>query len=144
MAPMALVHALLDREHTLSVATVDEHGFAWACNLYFARLPPPGLSLVVLTDPDSAHARHWEHCARVGLTVFAHPDTPRSVVSGVQMRGVVTGGDPVAAERFLARFPGSEEVASRQRFYRIKVGWIRLLDRSSGTLVEIDPASPEA
>lgn len=60
------------------------------------------------------------------------------------MRGVVDGGDQVAAERFLARFPGSEEAASRQRFYRIQVGWIRLLDRSSGTLVEIDPASPEA
>lgn len=144
MAPLALVHALLDREHTLSVATVDEHGAAWACNLYFARLPPPGLSLVVLTDPRSAHARHWTDGAAVALTVFAHPDTPRSAVSGVQMRGVVTGGDPVAAERFLARFPGSEEVASRQRFYRIKVGWIRLLDRSSGTLVGIDPASPEA
>lgn len=123
--------ALLDREHTAGIATVATDGSPWACNLRYAVLAGPGLRLALLTDPSSAHVQHWTANPAVAIAVYAHPDTPLSVVRGLQMRGrawLGEGGE--GADAFQERFADMTVTAGPQRLYVIEVGWLRLVDRT--------------
>lgn len=132
------VRRLLAEAHTAGVATVADDGTPWAVNLYFAALPEPGLRLVVLSDPSSAHVRHWRARPEVALTVYGQPDTPRLAVRGVQMRGRVgETAEATARPAYLARFPDATEALATQTPFLIEVDWVRWLERKSGTLAEL-------
>lgn len=135
MAIIQAVRDLLADQHTAGIATVDPEGLPAAANLYYA-LADAGADLVVRTDPSSAHATNWLRSPVVALTVFAHPDTPRAVVRGVQLRGVVVGADRGDEQLYDRRYPQARDAAPADAYFRIAVNWCRLLDRVAGIVAE--------
>lgn len=137
MSLIAKARQLLATEHTASIATVSPDGDPWISNLYYALLPAPGISLAVLTAADSAHARHWQNHPLVAVSVFSHPDVPRSEVRGLQLLGhCKLGGGQQVKQSYLTRFPDAATLPGSQSYYVVDVSWLRLLERRTGYLEE--------
>ena len=138
------VRQLLADEHTAGLAAVTADGMPWAANLYFALVPGPGLRLAVLTDPASTHAELWQQRSPVALTVFAHPDTPRDQVRGLQLRGLCQALDSAEVRAaYRSRFPDAPDTGGVQTYFVIDMHWARLVDRTAGIVEEV-AVSPTA
>ncbi|NBB83149.1 MAG: hypothetical protein GVY28_07055 [Alphaproteobacteria bacterium] len=126
--------AFLGEQPTLSLATVDEAGFAHAANVYFA--PDGDLNLYFVSHPSSAHSRHMERHSHVAATVY-EPVSMWQRIRGVQLHGHAMPIDPgdfaPVWKIYLEKFPHIQEIESTvraQQFYVIDPTWFRWIDNA--------------
>lgn len=125
---------------TASLATVDEHREAHACNVWYAGTPD--LRVYFVSSPASAHATHIAQNPAVALTVYAHVSVPADI-HGLQMHGRCVVVEDEGARReamavYAARYPAiaANEIFLKrivaERFYCVTPSWWRWIDNRRG------------
>ncbi|ESQ07933.1 MAG: pyridoxamine 5'-phosphate oxidase [Thiohalocapsa sp. PB-PSB1] len=144
---LAAVHALLDAQNTLTLATSGDDG-PWAAAVFFAS--DASLNLYFVSDARTRHGRNLAGSGRAAVAVHADCDHWGDI-RGVQMEGTVTilEGDHRAAalDAYLDKFPqirrlyeqptsdNERTIAERLRIaslYRLAPEQVRMIDNSRG------------
>jgi uncharacterized protein YhbP (UPF0306 family) len=142
--------AFLEEIDAMVLASVDEAGLPYACNLYMAY--DRHFNLYFASEAQSAHAQHIE--TRPTVSVAGHaPIHMWQQVRGIQLRGQCFAVPEADRERawqiYYRRFPHVTEISEHLRamtFYRVEPTHLRWIDNSVhfGYKVDIDFPLPEA
>jgi hypothetical protein len=143
------VAALLGYAETACLATIDDAGRPYACNVNVAALEPitaecPPM-LAFISSPRSAHAGHIAKRPELALTVYAHVED-WSQIHGIQAQGrchrvdgeVEAGRWRSVWEAYTARFPFVAAVPKlrdrlqAEAFYVVAVDWLKFTDNRRG------------
>lgn len=115
------VREFLATHNTLTLATVNDDGAPYACDLFYAQI---GATFYFLSDPKTRHAQNLTRAPRVSVTIHG---TARGwqEIRGVQMIGIAQRVDKRAerARAFAA-------YARRYAFVRAMLPRVELLGRA--------------
>lgn len=139
MEPRQLVELYLKEKRVMQLATQQEDGKLWACNVHF--VVGKDDNLYWLSDPDRDHSNHIKQNPQVAACVLVHEDTEdEQYVQGISISGearLVDFDEEFArvSELYVAKFPSRRQWVesivngeSANKFYALKPTKIDLFD----------------
>lgn len=113
----------------MTLATIDEQGLPWCCNLFYAHLRESG-ELIFTSGQTTLHARHMEQCADVAASILLESRVVGRL-QGLQIRGKASRVDGEHyRELFLKAFPYA--AFSLKEMWTLRIDYAKYTDNTLG------------
>ena len=131
------VRELLEAQTTMTLATADEHGNAFATPLFY--YPQSDLTLFWLSSADSRHSANLRVRPQASVAVYA-PVNRWKKIRGAQLQGTVSEvSDPQQRRQIIAGYRRRFRLGAllsaaimQSTLYAFRPNWIRYIDNSKG------------
>lgn len=129
---------ILKKVKIVSLATLDERGNPWICNVHFG--VDENMNLYIVSKKDSNHSKHIEDNGKIAFTIFTFNLQGKNDKASLQAKGSAkslsnTDEISIGAKAIAEKFPNwilkPEELvgeSNERRMYKITPTYIKHLD----------------
>lgn len=118
----------IERHHVLTLATSDEAGAPYCCNLFYS-FDKEGVSFIFASGDDTHHVEQMQSRAEVAASIVLESRVVGKL-QGLQIVGRVVRGGERERDLYIKSFPYAAVLPLK--LWRLDVEWLKMTDNRLG------------